>query len=305
MVDFNTLITLLSTIFLTMMAGYVMTKIGLLPYSARGVLSDIVIDYILPCNIIVSFMIEFNSEILRSCLLIIIIAIGIEIFSFIVGYFFYSRKDLDRHLILHYATFVSNAGFLGNPIAQGLYGDIGLLYASVYLIPVRILMWSAGVSMYSGTRDRGIIKKVFTHPCIVAVGIGLIIMILQIPIPSGIENALRTVSNCTTAMSMLVIGNILAEINFRDVINRDTIWYSIVRLLIIPVAVFFACRMAGIPQLVTEVSTVLAGMPAPASSALLASKYHGDEVLAAKIIFLSTALSLVSIPIVCLIMKMI
>ena len=32
-------------------------------------------------------------------------------------------------MIFQYATVCSNAGFLGNPVAEGLYGSLGLLYA--------------------------------------------------------------------------------------------------------------------------------------------------------------------------------
>ena len=62
MVDMNTLISLQSTIFLLILAGYIMTRAGILPVSARGALSDLVIDFIMPCNIIVSFLIDLDRE---------------------------------------------------------------------------------------------------------------------------------------------------------------------------------------------------------------------------------------------------
>ena len=42
--------------------------------------------------------------------------------------------------MLQYCTLVSNGGFLGNPVAEGVYGDMGLLYASLFLIPMRVVM---------------------------------------------------------------------------------------------------------------------------------------------------------------------
>ena len=50
-----------------------------------------------------------------------------------------------RYKCLQYGTICSNAGFLGNPIAEGIYGAEGLVLASVYLIPQRIMMWSSKV----------------------------------------------------------------------------------------------------------------------------------------------------------------
>lgn len=302
MVDMGTLSTLLITIFLLVMAGYIMTKIGVLPKSARGPLSDLVIDFILPCNIITSFMLEFNQEILKSCLSILIVAICLEIFTILVGGRLYSRKNEGEHTVLKYSTIVSNAGFLGSPIAQGLYGEIGLLYSSVYLVPVRIFMWSAGMACFAGTKGKGVIKKVLTHPCIIAVAIGMVLMIGQIQLPASIEKTLRSAGSCNTALCMLVIGNILAEIPIRDVFSRKTFWFCAVRLLIIPMIVYASCRLAGVDQIVTGVATVLAGMPAPATSAILAAKYNGDEHFAVKIVFLSTVLSMVTIPLLCVMM---
>ena len=37
--------------------------------------------------------------------------------------------------VLKYATMASNAGILGNPVAEGIFGSMGLFYASFYLIP--------------------------------------------------------------------------------------------------------------------------------------------------------------------------
>lgn len=303
MADMSNLLTLQTTIFLLMLAGYIMTKLGIIPASARGALSDLVIDFVLPCSIIVSFLLEFNRQIMIACFTVLMVSACIELMTFFVGNYFYSRKNKGRHTVLKYATIVSNAGFLGNPIAQGLYGDIGLLYASIYLIPVRIFMWSAGIACFTGTKGDHMVKKILTHPCILAVMAGLVLMITQLQLPAGIEQTLRTAANCNTALSMIVIGNILAEIHIRDIFQKEVFWYCAVRLLIIPVIVLMGCRLIGLEETVTGVSTVLAGMPAPASAAILASKYHGDEHFAVKIIFLSTILSIATIPGLCVLMQ--
>lgn len=107
------------------------------------------------------------------------------------------------------------------------------------------------------------------------------------------------------SLSMIVIGGILAEIRFRDVISKLTIYYSFIRLILIPLLVLFGCIIVKLPILVTAVATVLAGMPAGSTTAILAEKYNGDSKLAVEIVFLSTALSLITIPLLCLIINMV
>lgn len=303
MVDIHSLIDLQLTIFLLMLAGYVMTKLKILPPESKKPLTDLVIDFILPCNIIVSFMIEMNRDILISCFSVFAASIIIQLFAAFAGKFFYHVKNNDELAVLKYGTICSNAGFIGNPVVEGLYGAQGLLYASIYLIPQRIVMWSAGVSCFTPARGKDVIKKVITHPCIIAVFIGFIIMLLPFSLPSGIVKTLKTASSCTTALSMIVIGHILAGINPKTIISRLNLYYCFIRLIVFPLIVFAGCRIFSPDTLVTSVCVVLSGMPAGATTAILAAKYDGDEQFAVKIVFLSTILSLLTIPLLCVFME--
>lgn len=303
MVDLSSLLNLQVTIFGLIMAGYVLTKFHALSADARKPLSNLLINFILPCNIITSFLIEFHQKILLDCLAILIVSICIQIFAIISSKYFYPKTDEKKLPVLRYATIVSNAGFMGNPIAEGLYGSQGLLYASIYLIPLRAVMWSYGVTCFTGIRDKGVLKKILTHPCIVAVFLGIILMVTQITLPAGLEQTLRYAGNSNTALSMIVIGNILAEVKASEIFDLKAWWYCLVRLCIIPILVFIGCYFAGIDEMVKQVSVVLSAMPAAATTAILASKYDGDAHFAAKIIFLSTLLSMISVPLLCILMN--
>ena len=303
MIDLSNLLHLQITIFTLILAGYLLTKLQILSADARKPLSDLLINFVLPCNIIASFFIEFNKKILLDCAAIFAASICIQIFAIIISKYCYPKATPSRLPVLRYGTIVSNAGFMGNPIAQGLYGDQGLLYASIYLIPLRSVMWSYGVYCFTKTKGKGIAKKILTHPCILSVLIGLFLMITQLQLPKGIEQAVRYAGNANTVLSMIVIGNILAEINVSEIFDRKAWYFCAIRLCVIPAVVFAGCHFAGIDELVKQVCVVLTGMPAAATTAILASKYDGDAHFAAKIIFLSTLLSMVSVPLLCILMN--
>ena len=303
MVDMQNLLNLQITIFSLMLAGYILTKTRVLSADARKPLSNLLINFILPCNIITSFITEFNQKILFDCLAILITSICIQIFAIIISKYFYPKTSSEKMPVLRYGTIVSNAGFMGSPIAQGLYGDLGLLYASVYLIPMRSVMWSFGVMCFTGAKGKGVVKKILTHPCIVAVFLGMILLITQIQLPKGIEQTIRYAGNANTALSMIVIGNILAEVKANEILDRKAWWFCLIRLAVIPLFVLGGCKLAGIDELVKQVSVVLAGMPAAATTAILAAKYESDAHFAAKIVFLSTLLSMLSVPLLCILMN--
>lgn len=303
MVDITNLLNLQITIFSLMMAGYVLSKTGILSADARKPLSNLLINFILPCNIITSFLMKFNRKIMLDCLAILIVSICIQAFVILLSKYLYLNTESRKMPVLRYGTIVSNAGFMGSPIVQGLYGDQGLLYASIYLIPMRAVMWSFGVTCFTGTKGKGIFKKIITHPCIVAVLLGMILMIFQIPLPKGIEQTIRYAGNANTALSMIVIGNILAEVKASEILDRQAWNFCMIRLLLIPLLVFAGCALTEVDELVKQVSVVLAGMPAAATTAILAAKYDSDAHFAAKIVFLSTLLSMLSVPVMCILMN--
>lgn len=303
MVDFNNLIDLQVELFLFMMLGYVLNKLHLIDAKARKSITDLVIFIVLPCNIIYSFMIKMSVEIIESGIIIFFVSVFIQILCELLSHILYPHVSEQQNKVLKYATICSNAGFMGSPLVQGLYGLQGLLFASIYLIPQRVIMWSSGIACFSSAKGKDVIKKVLTHPCIIAVLIGIFIMLLQIELPTYMTKTIASVSNCTMFLSMLVIGGVLAEISFKSVLNKLVIYFSFIRLLLIPCIVLLGCYLLKLPMLVCAVACVLAGMPAGTTTVILAEKYDGDSALAVQLIFLSTALSLISVPFLCVMIE--
>jgi len=108
------------------------------------------------------------------------------------------------------------------------------------------------------------------------------------------------VSSSTVSLSMIVVGGILAEIDIRTVVSRRTLYFSLIRLIILPGVVLVACKLLGLSPLVASVSVILTAMPAGTTTAILAEKYSCDSGFAVKCVFLSTLLSLLSIPLWCI-----
>ena len=144
---------------LLLVIGLVMRKTGTITDAGKKSLTDLIINMILPCNIIYSFMIDFSYQIFISCGVVLLISVLIQLMCTTISRFCYNKVGDGKKEVLQYATVCSNAGFMGNPIAESVFGSLGLLYASIYLIPLRIVMWSAGVSYFTNASDKKTIKK--------------------------------------------------------------------------------------------------------------------------------------------------
>ncbi|NLN83372.1 MAG: AEC family transporter [Firmicutes bacterium] len=303
MVSFKSLIDLQITLFILIMIGYLLTKSKIINKESGKTLADLLVYFILPSNIIISFLMEFNLQILKEGLVILIVSACIQMITPLLGKYIYPGSEGKELAVLRYGTVVSNAGYLGNPMALALYGSQGLLYASIFLIPQRIVVWSLGVSYFTGNRGKKMFKQILFHPCILAVIVGLVLMLAQIKLPSALVKVLQHGSNSVTPISMVLIGNLLADISFKSLINKTILWYTTVRLILIPAAVLAICSALNLPTMVTVISTLLVAMPAGATTAILAAQHDGDDVLAAKIVFFTTFLSLITVPIFILIMN--
>lgn len=299
--DFTGLFEMQGMMFLVMILGMVLKRAGIVEDSGKRLLTDLVIDVTLPASILRSFQMEFNHQILVSCMVIGIVAVLIQIGSYILSMLLYPGFPDERKKVLQYATICSNAGILGNPIAEGIFGSLGLLYASIYVIPQRAFMWSVGLTYFTEAPDKKtLFKKVITHPCILAVIFGFLIMIFQVQLPGFLSLTVRTIANANTFIAMMLVGTILAGVRFRELPGRETLYYAFIRLFLIPLIVLLICHAAGIDKMVTGVSVTLSGMPAASVTAVMATKYGKDEVFATKCVVLTTLMSMVTVPVWCL-----
>lgn len=292
----ETLVTLQITIFLLVAVGFVLKRIHIVGPQGQKNINDMVIYVILPCNILRAFLDSPAENGFLSYLEVLIISVFIQAFCVIYGKIAFRKEPEGRQKCLRYGTICSNAGFLGNPIAEGVYGAEGLMLASIYLIPQRIMMWSSGLAVFSGTSDKKqTIKKVLTHPCILACILGIMFMLADIQLPPGLDGMVTALGNCNTAMSMMVIGMILADINVKDFWDKTVVKYTVHRLVVIPAAVYAVCRFLPLDRTAFGICVLLAAMPAGATTSILAEKYEMEPAFATKMVIFSTLLSLPTI----------
>ena len=292
----KTLVTLQITIFLLVAVGFVLKRIHIVGPQGQKNINDMVIYVILPCNILRAFLDSPAEGSFLSYLEVLLISVFIQIFCVIYGKVVFRKEPEGRQKCLRYGTICSNAGFLGNPIAEGVYGAEGLMLASIYLIPQRIMMWSSGLAVFSGTSDKKqTLKKVLTHPCILACILGIIFMLANVQLPPGLDGMVTALGNCNTAMSMMVIGMILADINVKDFWDKTIVKYTVHRLVVIPAAVYAVCRFLPLDRTAFGICVLLAAMPAGATTSILAEKYEMEPAFATKMVIFSTLLSLPTI----------
>lgn len=188
---------------------------------------------------------------------------------------------------------------MGYPVLGSIYGKIGILYASVFNIPYNFFAWSFGVMLFSREKDSKSLKKVLLNPGILAVFIGVFLFMFSIKLPKPIYSTFKLVGDMTTPLSMIIIGVMISEIRFKKVFEEASIYYaSFIRLILVPALTFLILSLINADPMLRNIAVAVEAMPAAALSAILAQAHDKKPEFASQAVFITTLLSVVTIPLV-------
>ncbi len=283
-----------SVLFLYMLIGWICRKTDLVKAAAQPSFTNFLLYVSIPCMVFQSFDMEFTMETLYRGASVLTIATISALVSLVFGRYAYNWCNPREKCIMKYGTLVSNSGFAGLPVIQDAYGQDGLFLGSLFIIPNRIMMWSAGISLFTDAPLKQRIKNVMLNPGIIAVELGVLRMLFQPAIPQQLNKALSALGAMSTPLGMVIIGMILSGVSPRTVLDKKAFILVAVRQFLFPLGTLAILRLLGTDLLTLQISVVLTGMPVGSSTAFLADKYGADAVFASKCVFISTLTSLIT-----------
>lgn len=201
-------------------------------------------------------------------------------------------------------TIFSNIGFMGFPVISALYGNEALLYASVFLIPFNILIYTYGIlalKTNDGEKEKLDLKKVLNIG-VFSCFISIILSFVQLPVPSFVKTTVSMLSDLTAPLSMMVIGASMATIDIKKLFTDvRLLLFSVLKLVIVPVAGLFLLKLFIKDQMLLGVCMVMLATPVASMTAMLSQQYDGDYELASRGVALTTILSVATMPLVSII----
>ena len=197
----------LITMFLIALAGFIFAKIFKVEESQQKFVSKLLLYLINPFMVVKSFNLEFNADKLAQLGFVFVVAIVIHAVMILIG-FFSSKEQVDR-----LAVCFTNCGFIGIPLIHGVFGDEGVFYLMGYLVVFNVTIWTYGYYIMSGSIN---LKKIITNPNIIAVIIGIAIFCSPWTLPEFIARPVTMIGDTNTAVSMLLIGILLANFKPAD-----------------------------------------------------------------------------------------
>jgi len=286
---------------LLMAIGWIARTAKVIDDAAIDKFSGFVINVTLPALIVTSLQKPFTGELLRDSALVLGLSFAVYGLSFAFAAFLPELFGVEKRSrgVYRVAVVFSNVGFMGFPVVETIFGQDALFLLAVYNVPFNLLAFSVGAWLIArdGGSRVGLNWKMFVNVNVVATVVGFVFFLLSIKFPAALGKTLKLTGDVTTPLSMIAIGAILGRMKLRAVLGHWRVWvFSAVRLVVLPAVIFAALYFVGVRGLLLALPPLVAAMPIAANTSILATVYKGDLESASLLVFLSTLLSVVTIP---------
>lgn len=291
--------------------GIAAIKWGLISGNLKDGIARLVFNITLPLLILTNLSeMDLTPEIIRNSGLVILFSYTGLFLMLMTGFISSLIQHLDpakRTIYLLHSMF-GNVVFLGYPLINTLFpGGEGLLYATLFHLSSSSLQWTLGVYLLVRKEkvNWGAQLKHLLNPNTVALVLGLVMMGFSIRFPSILLKPLGGLGNTTIYLSMIYIGAILTDTNFRGLLRKGyVIVLSVNKLIITPFLLILIITGAeaifgfSLDQTVASVVVLQVAMPCMAIIVIMAKQFGADEKQATENVLLSTILSLFTLPLV-------
>ena len=296
------MIEVMLTLFVIVIVGYVAGKLGYLGGDFDRQLSRLVINITCPALILSSSMtgeLPDRRFILPLLLISIVTYIILTGAAFLLPRYMTKRKE-DRGAI-GFALMFGNVGFMGYPVVASIFGHEAVFYAAVLNVVNTFTVFTIGTILITGSSNiegKRFEKKVLYSTPMLAAYLTMLIVALEInDIPVFISQSLTMIGNITVPAALLIIGSSMSQLPIRSLLGNATVYLTTaLRLALLPLAVYYLTSLMGFSQLVVNINTVVIAMPVATYGTILCLKYGKDTTLMAEVTFITTLLSMISIP---------
>ena len=285
----------IAVIFIGILAGFVCRKGKVLSEEGTATVSNIVVKIILPFYLFSAILNSGSAVDSKGVLLTLGLSLGMFLLSGLVALVIVPllRPPAGDRGVYLFETMCGNVTYIGIPVCAAVLGGNAAFYGSLLNIPYNLLCFSLGIWLLAGKLP---LKKIL-NPAFLSGVAAAILYLLRVPVPSVLLDGCAFIGQATSPCAMLVIGSVLGSVSFKEIFTEwRAIPYVLIRLVGLGALMALLLSFIDVDPVLKGVVILMASMPAATNSTMLCTIYGGNRALSAKLIFLSTALSIVTIP---------
>ena len=324
----NFIDVLITVVFLLilMVPGFILVKCNMLSDSVQSGFSTMVLYVCQPALMLMAFQKKPYSPDLAVNMLIVA-GLALLIHGVMIAFMmlaFRNKQKSAKINCLRFASVFGNCGYMGLPFLQSLFSfntsylaEV-LIYGGVVIVIFNILTWSVGVFMMTGDRKQINIKNMLVNPTVISLLIAVLMFFtIQKPLVdlfvadsfgdkvfTGLSKSINFLAEMVTPLAMTVLGMRIARVNVKQLFTDKWAYVNVVnKLFIMGIITIFVVAWLPVSTVVKYTLFFLLSMPSANNTVLFAVNFGGDAESGSIFVLLSTILSIVTIPLMFLIMN--
>lgn len=306
-------------IFILIGIGIILYRRKILSEEGSKQISGLIINVTNPALLICSALEDGPKASLRD--LGIAFAAFAAIFAILIGVGFLLPYILRVPKKLHYAyqmlTVFGNVGFIGIPLASAVLGSESLIFVSIFNLLFNLLIYTFGISLLQRAAARQTkegaelpadqinsnrLKKLINAGTISA-AVTIIVYLGNFQVPVILSSALSYTGRATTLLSMLVLGVSVAQIAPKDIFSHPKLYgFTLLRQILVPIGCMLLMRGILDNKLILNTMLLMVAVPAANMPLMLAKQMDMETESISQGIILTTVLSLLTVPLACLLL---
>jgi predicted permease len=209
----------------------------------------------------------------------------------------FSKRMTNTYVI---SVFFGNVGYLGFPILSSLLpGYEGIVSMHIALYTLILFTFGIGVLEFSVHQkiEAKILKDTLKNPLLVAVLVSIVILMFDIKLPFVVTKTIDLLAGGATPIILISLGIFLARELPKNIDYRHVAGLISLKLVAMPMLFFLYFMLSGKTDIVA-ISVLEAGMPMAITPFILAEIYPMEREVIALSIVISCLLSVITLPII-------
>lgn len=299
--ELSGLFSVMLMLFLFICVGFLCSKVGIVDEHGSQTLNKIVLNICSPALVMKAVLESELTYSISDILMLIVYAILFNLLTLIAGAvcaLIFNRKKENRGKFCLVSAF-GNVAFMGFPVVTALYGGSAVFLVSICTLPFNIFVFSVGIMLVLGGKLQGFsLKRIFLTPTMIFTFVAFFVFLFQITLPSPVVSAISALGSMVVPLSMMLIGISLGRMQTKKVFGDLRYYFvALAKLIAVPALVGTVLRPIVHEPLFYGVLVVMSAMPSAAITPVLSAEYGGDSEFASSCVFLTTLISMLTVPV--------
>ena len=287
--------------------GYLLVKTKFVKEEAISAFAKVLMYVCQPCLTVYSFLrVDFSKQVALDLLFVFVFVFVILFVSLITFRLAFRKKKEDAKIrVYNIAICFSNFAFMGIPVLEALLPDYpeAVALTAAAGLAMNMIGFTLASAIIANDRKYVRINKILFNPATLALIFVLPFFITGVQFPKQIDDAITILARMTTPLCMLIMGMRLACIKFVSLFTNPINYLIIgIKQLVLPLIVWLILLIFPVDINVKTSLYIMFCCPIASVVLNFAEITGSGQDTAANLLLLGTGLSIVTIPVMVLIL---